>query len=117
MTTWICGDCASLMARQTASISSRSARASAVTATLRISRAMRLHASNSPAEELGNPASMTSTPSFSSCLAMRSFEVAFRWKPGDCSPSRSVVSRMNTRFDSARCSPSLLSFAFISTPP
>src|SRR6184192_848074 len=83
MTTWICGDCASLMARQTASISSRSARASAVTAKLRISRAMRLHASNSPAEELGNPASMTSTPSFSSCLAMRSFEVAFRWKPGD----------------------------------
>src|SRR5712692_10417148 len=37
-TTWICGVWASLIARQTASISSRSARASAVTATLRISR-------------------------------------------------------------------------------
>src|ERR1700686_2404166 len=95
-TMWICGDSASLIAPHTASMSSRTARASAVTVALRISRAIRRQASKSPGEGIGKPASTTSTPSFSSCLAMRSFELASRGKPGDCSPSRSVVSKMNS---------------------
>src|SRR5512143_911600 len=40
---------------------------------------------------------MTSTPSFSSCTAMRSFSAVFMLAPGLCSPSLRVVSKMITR--------------------
>ncbi len=40
---------------------------------------------------------MTSTPNAASASAMRSFSARFIEKPGDCSPSRSVVSKMMTR--------------------
>jgi hypothetical protein len=42
----------------------------------------------------GKPASMTSTFSRSSWRAMRSFSSLVMEAPGDCSPSRSVVSKM-----------------------
>ncbi|ESW33703.1 hypothetical protein PHAVU_001G091700 [Phaseolus vulgaris] len=44
----------------------------------------------------GNPASITSTPSFTSCRAIRSFCSAVMAAPGACSPSRRVVSKMRT---------------------
>ena len=45
---------------------------------------------------MGNPASITSTFSAASCRARRIFSSVFIEKPGDCSPSRSVVSKMRT---------------------
>src|SRR5208283_5285386 len=39
-----------------------------------------------------------STPSSASLWAMRSFSGTFMLQPGDCSPSRNVVSKMKTRF-------------------
>jgi hypothetical protein len=46
------------------------------------------------ADEAAKPASMTSTRSRSSCRAMRSFSSRVIEAPGDCSPSRKVVSKM-----------------------
>ena len=48
------------------------------------------------ADAAGNPASMTSTPSVSSCRASRSFSSGDRLLPGACSPSRRVVSKIRT---------------------
>src|SRR5690606_16239514 len=48
----------------------------------------------SPGLETGKPASMTSTPSFSSCLATSIFSIVFNWQPGTCSPALSVVSKI-----------------------
>ena len=47
----------------------------------------------SPGEEMANPASTMSTPSFSSCRAISTFSFRFMLIPGDCSPSLSVVSK------------------------
>ena len=55
-------------------------------------------ASKSPGEVIGKPASITSTPSRASCWAISTFSCVFSEMPGDCSPSRSVVSKMWTRF-------------------
>ena len=46
---------------------------------------------------IGKPASMTSTPRRASCWAISSFSLAFSEMPGDCSPSRRVVSKICTR--------------------
>src|SRR6185369_3997667 len=43
-------------------------------------------------------ASMMSTPRSWSLLAIRTFSVRLIEQPGDCSPSRKVVSKMLTRF-------------------
>src|SRR6185312_9760436 len=43
------------------------------------------------------PASMTSTPRRASWCAISSFSPGFSEMPGDCSPSRRVVSKMMTR--------------------
>lgn len=51
-------------------------------------------ASKSPWDAIGKPASMISTPISSSTAAMRSFSSRFIDAPGDCSPSRIVVSKM-----------------------
>ena len=59
--------------------------------------AISLTASKSPGDAIGNPASMTSTPNSSSTWAMRNFSSRFIDAPGDCSPSRRVVSKMMTR--------------------
>src|SRR3954467_10559137 len=60
-------------------------------------RAMACTASKSPGLVIGKPASMTSTPSLASCWAISSFSAVFSEMPGDCSPSRSVVSKICTR--------------------
>src|SRR6476646_7090876 len=57
-----------------------------------ISRTLRYSSS----EAAGNPASMMSTPSSSSCRAKRTFSSGNRLLPGACSPSRNVVSRIST---------------------
>ena len=57
--------------------------------------------SKSPGEAIAKPASSTSTPSSVSASAMRIFSFRFIEKPGDCSPSRSVVSKMMMRSSSS----------------
>src|SRR6188474_249741 len=74
-------------------------RARPQTVELTISAAMAWTDSKSPCEEMGNPASMTSTPRSSSCRAISSFSWKLRVAPGDCSPSRRVVSKMRTVSD------------------
>ena len=49
------------------------------------------------------PASITSTPSRASWWAISSFSCLFSDMPGDCSPSRSVVSKIRTRFARVPC--------------
>ena len=56
-------------------------------------------ASKSPLEAIGKPASITSTPISSRILASSSFSSSDIEAPGDCSPSRMVVSKMMTRPD------------------
>ena len=63
-------------------------------------RAIASTASKSPGEVIGKPASITSTPRRASCWAISTFSAVFSEMPGDCSPSRSVVSKMWTRFAS-----------------
>src|SRR5262249_25039626 len=53
-------------------------------------------AAKSSSEAIGNPASIMSTPSASSCRAILSFSSRFMLHPGDCSPSRNVVSKIAT---------------------
>ena len=66
-------------------------------------------ASKSPGEAIGNPASITSTPRRASCCAISSFSSVLSEMPGDCSPSRSVVSKINTRLGSMSKPPSTCS--------
>ena len=54
-------------------------------------------ASKSPGEAMGKPASITSTPNSTSAWAISIFSARFMLAPGDCSPSRSVVSKMMIR--------------------
>ena len=65
-------------------------------------------ASKSPGEVIGNPASITSTPRRASCWAISSFSCVFSEIPGDCSPSRSVVSKISTGWDCQAVALSLL---------
>ncbi len=51
-------------------------------------------ASKSPGEAMGKPASMMSTLRSTSAWAISIFSAKFMLAPGDCSPSRSVVSKM-----------------------
>ena len=52
----------------------------------------------SPGLEIGNPASITSTPKISSRSAIINFCSVFSLQPGTCSPSLNVVSKIWTRF-------------------
>src|SRR5436190_15830059 len=88
---------ASFKARHAVSMSSRLQRARPAMIGPRTSRATRFTDSQSPREAIGKPASMTSTPSSASAFATRSFSGCVMLQPGDCSPSRSVVSKMRTR--------------------
>src|SRR5699024_5583281 len=94
---WIRGFGVFFSASHARSISSFLVRARAVTDTSFIVSAISFTAWKSPSEAAGKPASMTSTPSFSSCFAISSFSILFRLTPGDCSPSRSVVSKILIR--------------------
>ena len=60
-------------------------------------RAISETASKSPSEAIGKPASMISTPIVSSSWAISSFSSMVMEAPGDCSPSRRVVSKIFTR--------------------
>ena len=60
----------------------------------RIVLAISRTASKSPGEAIGKPASMMSTPRSTSAWATSSFSCRFMLQPGDCSPSRSVVSKI-----------------------
>ncbi len=53
-------------------------------------------AAKSPSEAMANPASITSTPKSSRAWAMVSFSCVVMLQPGDCSPSRRVVSKKTT---------------------
>jgi hypothetical protein len=90
---WMRGRAARLSARPARAMSCSEVRASAATVTARHSAAMAWTAAKSPSEAMGNPASITSTPSASSCRASRNFSSKFIEQPGDCSPSLSVVSK------------------------
>src|SRR5579859_5655316 len=90
------GDFAGFSASTAARMSSLRARASAAMGTSRTSFATACTASRSPREAIGKPASMTSTPRAASCRAIRIFSSVFMEKPGDCSPSRRVVSKIRT---------------------
>src|ERR1700761_8315418 len=72
-------------------------RASAATLTHGNSRATAPTASKSPSEAIGKPASRMSTPSSTSLAAILSFSGTVMLHPGDCSPSRRVVSKIQTR--------------------
>src|SRR5262245_50765083 len=72
------------------------ARASPAMVTFRTSLEIRRTASKSPSDAIGNPASMTSTPNRSSWRAKRTFSGGFMLKPGACSPSLKVVSKIAT---------------------
>src|SRR5882724_8759577 len=78
------------------SMSSRLQRASPQMTDPCTSRATALTDSQSPREAAGNPASITSTPRSASERATRSFSGWVMLQPGDCSPSRSVVSKIST---------------------
>jgi len=60
------------------------------------SAAMARTAARSPGDAAGKPASMTSTRSRASAFAISSFSAEVIVAPGDCSPSRSVVSKIRT---------------------
>ncbi len=94
MKVWIRGRAESLIASQAASMSPFWARARPQITGPSTSRAIRSTASKSPGDVIGNPASMTSTPSFANWVAISTFSEVFREIPGDCSPSLSVVSNM-----------------------
>ena len=64
------------------------------------SREIASTASKSPGEAIGKPASMTSTFSRASWWAISSFSAVLSEMPGDCSPSRRVVSKIRTWFGS-----------------
>ena len=98
--TWIRGFWAYWIASQARSMSRSLHRARPQTDEPATSAAMARTASKSPTEAIGNPASMTSTPSAASARAISSFSAMFMLAPGDCSPSRRVVSKIRTRFAS-----------------
>ena len=52
----------------------------------------------SPFEAIAKPASITSTPNSSRASATRNFSFNVMEHPGDCSPSRNVVSKIITLF-------------------
>src|SRR5262245_45889493 len=94
------GRAASRIADQARSMSSALQRARPAITGPSISRAIDWTDSQSPRDAAGNPASMMSTPSSASARATRSFSGCVMVQPGDCSPSRSVVSKIRTRFGS-----------------
>ena len=98
--TWIRDLWAYFTASQARSMSLSLHRARPQTVEPVISPAMARTASKSPTEAIGKPASMISTPRAASTRATSSFSLRFMLAPGDCSPSRRVVSKIRTRFGS-----------------
>src|SRR4051794_3902479 len=98
---WIRGRSLSRIASHARSMSAALARARPQITGPLTSRAIVWTASKSPGEAIGKPASMMSTPSRASCWAISSFSAVLSEMPGDCSPSRKVVSNSRTRFGSS----------------
>src|SRR5882724_10156529 len=96
---WMRGWAAPRKAAAARRTSGSEVRHKAATVTSRHSAATALTAAKSPSEAIGKPASMTSTPSDWSFRARRTFSFRFIEQPGDCSPSRKVVSKILTRLD------------------
>ena len=96
MKVWIRGRSESLIAFQAASMSALWVRARPQITGPSTLRAIASTASKSPGEVIGKPASITSTPRRASCWAISTFSWVLSEIPGDCSPSRSVVSKMWT---------------------
>ena len=105
MNVWIRGRSESLIAPHAASMSALWVRASPQITGPSTPREIASTASKSPGEVIGKPASITSTPRRASCWAISTFSCVFSEIPGDCSPSRSVVSKMWTRLSSGTCGP------------
>ncbi len=97
MKVWIRGRAASWTAPQAASMSGFWVRARPQITGPSTLRAIASTASKSPGEVIGKPPSITSTPRRASCVAISTFSCVFSEIPGDCSPSRSVVSKIWTR--------------------
>src|SRR5271155_5396468 len=95
---WMRGRLACLREAAARSTSSFMERARAATWVQGNSRLTASTAWKSPSEAMGKPASRISTPSSTSLAAIRSFSGTFMLHPGDCSPSRSVVSKIQTLF-------------------
>ena len=96
MNVWMRERAAGLSDSPARSMSAGLQRESAAMTGPRISAATSATAWASSSEAIGNPASMMSTPSVSSCRASTSFSSVFIENPGDCSPSRSVVSNITS---------------------
>ena len=94
MKVWMRAAAAPLSASAAREMSRSLARDSEQTVESLIALAMDCTASKSPLELAAKPASMTSTFRRSSWRAMRSFSSRVIEAPGDCSPSRRVVSKM-----------------------
>ena len=88
------GSAATFTASHAASISFSVERARDATVQSFTVFAMVLTDSKSPGEEIAKPASMISTFIFSRHFATSIFSRRFILQPGDCSPSRSVVSKI-----------------------
>jgi hypothetical protein len=93
---WMRGRSAGRTASAQRSISFAAARASPATLARFIRLAIAKTASKSPSEVTGKPASIISTPIVSRRPATCSFSSKVIEAPGDCSPSRRVVSKMTT---------------------
>ena len=94
MKVWMRGRSECLTAFQAASMSCADVRARPQMTGPSTALAISATDSASPGEVIGKPASITSTPSRASWCAISSFSCVFSEMPGDCSPSRRVVSKM-----------------------
>ena len=103
MKVWMRGRLAWRTASQQRSMSVTLARARPQITAFCAWRAMAETASKSPSEAIGKPASMMSTPISSRRAAIWSFSSSVMVAPGDCSPSRRVVSKMRTRSRAWAC--------------
>ncbi len=101
MNTWMRRRAAGSMASQQRSMSLRAVRESPQITGPSTEVAMACTDSKSPWLAMGKPASMTSTPRRASCSAISTFSPWSSEMPGDCSPSRRVVSKMISRFGSS----------------
>ena len=91
---WMRDRGASASAAAPASMSVGFVRQSEATVTRFAARATARTPSKSPGDEAAKPASITSTPSRSSCSPISTFSSGCSAIPGACSPSRSVVSKI-----------------------
>ena len=94
MKRWMRGSAASFTASQAVSMSRTLALAREATQQSFTAPAMVLTDSKSPGDEMAKPASITSTLIFSRQRATSIFSLRFMEQPGDCSPSRRVVSNI-----------------------